>query len=90
MKYTTEDFTSPTGSKMLFATYNDDSKVVAFEQAKGYLYTSDGASMTYSMLAKQFIEEHEKTVDRVQEANEYLAELGIEAQFYPVNQPPVN
>lgn len=90
MKYTTADFTSPTGSKMLFATYHDDSKVVAFEQAKGYLYTSDGASMTYSMLAKQFIQTHEKTVDTVQEANEYLVELGIDAQFHPVNQASVN
>lgn len=85
MRHTTEDFTSPTGSLMLFATYNDESKVVAFEHAQGYFYTSDSATMANSMKADEFIRTHKKHADTVQEANAYLTSLGIDVQFHPVN-----
>lgn len=81
MKYKTEDFTSPTGSKVLFATYDDESKLVAFHHAEDYFYTSDSASMNYTAMAEQFIKEQGKTINTVEDANTYLNELGIDAHF---------
>lgn len=81
MNRQTEAFTSPTGSKMLVATYNQETKMVSFDLAKGYLYTSDGNSMTYSMLANEFIRTHKKYAETTEEANRYLTSLGINVHF---------
>lgn len=81
MKYKTEDFTSPTGSKVLVASYDEETKEVSFELARGYYYPSDRISDNYTGLAQQFAKEHATNVNTVAEENAYLKELGIDVQF---------
>lgn len=88
MIYKTEDFICPTGSIVLCAIYDPEEMLLTFRQAKGYVYTSDGSTMRFSMLADAFMKEKEKSVASIQEANNYLIELGIDVSiWFPTNNP---
>ena len=81
MIYTTEDFRCPTGAIVIKANYDDETKVVSFEEARGYMYTQDMSTMQFSIQANAFIKEKETTMESIQEANNYLSELGIDKHF---------
>lgn len=81
MIHTTEDFTCPTGAIVIKANYDDETKVVSFEVARGYMYTQDMSTMVFSIQADAFIKEKETAMDSLQKANDYLIELGIDKRF---------
>jgi hypothetical protein len=81
MIHTTGDFRCPTGAIVIKANYDDVTKVVSFEVARGYMYTQDMSTMQFSIQADAFIKEKETTVESIQKANDYLTELGIDKHF---------
>lgn len=81
MKHQTNPFTCPTGRIVIVANYDDTTKRVTFDDAKGYLYPQDSQTMIASSNADEFMKKHAKTVSSLQEANEYLISLGITEPF---------
>lgn len=82
MIHTTEDFISPTGAIVIKANYDDETKGVSFKEARGYMYTQDMSTMQFSIQADAFIKEKETTMESIQQANDYLTELGIDKLFH--------
>lgn len=77
MLYRTKNFNSPTGGVKIFAEYNETSKELVFQLAKGYLYPQDSNHMRNMINVEQFIENHSAVKGTVEEANDYLAQLMI-------------
>ena len=81
MKHQTNPFTCPTGRIVIVAHYNETTKRVTFDDAKGYYYPQDSQNSIDCANADQFMKDHAKTVGSLQEANEYLVSLGITEAF---------
>lgn len=75
--YKTKNFTCPTGSIVIFATYDLNDKLLVFETAPGYFYPQDSRNTIASINADNFIKQNSKRIESLEEANEFLKSLNI-------------
>lgn len=77
MKYRTNDFICPAARIMIYAEYNEETKKLNFEIADGYFYTQDRNNTEDNIRVNLFIQKNNSVKNDVEEANNYLKELGI-------------
>ena len=81
MIYKTKDFECPKAHIMLYVSYNDITKEVLFQNAKGYFYPQDSRHSVECTNADEFIKQFSTKVNSIEEANAYLQSLTITESF---------
>lgn len=81
MKHKSKDFQCPVGGLMIFAVYDEESKELSLEEAKGYFYPSAGSVTAQLALSDGFMEENTLPFESFEAAVKHLKDLDCNVQF---------
>lgn len=81
MKHKSKDFQCPVGGLMIFAMYDEESKQLSLEEAKGYFYPSCGSVTAGHAFSEDFMTKNTLPFDSFEVAVQHLKDLDCDVQF---------